>query len=189
MTSGLTLWLNAGTGVTVVSNEVTIWQDQSINYVAFNEVFGGDEPQYVEKSINFNAAVDFTTTSERLGKSNYQFFPDSSLTTFVVFSRESFVDNQETIFSYAAGTTPLDDQYIAAIETNGDIYTEINNFGSAETGPEALNNDIPHIMTISHVGAITNYFQDGEFIASPAIGNPTFVQPGAFILGEEQDSE
>ena len=178
----LTLWLNGGTGVTVVNGEATGWQDQSINYVDFNEIFAGDEPQYVENSLNFNPAIEFTSTSERLGKSEYKFFPTNTLTTFVVFSREDFADTQEHILSYAVGTTPLDDHFVVGVDTNGDMYGEINNFGSTQAGPEVLDNDTPHIMTLTHSGATTNFYQDGEFIASPAIGNPTFTVSGAFIL-------
>ena len=69
------------------------------------------------------------------------------------------------------------------------MYTEINNFGSSQAGPEELDNDTPHIMTVTHSGATTNYYQDGQFFASPAIGDPTFVTSGAFVIGEEQDSE
>ena len=100
--ANLSLWLNATTGITLVSDEVTAWQDQSINYVSFDEVFAGDEPQYVQESINFNAGIEFNATNERLGKSDYEFFPEDTFTTFVVFTREDFADTQETLFSYAA---------------------------------------------------------------------------------------
>jgi len=194
VTTGLSVWLRADTGVlTNGTGQVTNWQDQATSDGSHNAVQGTTalSPQFVVGGLNGQPVVRFNGTDQSLLLGDLSSLFTTEATLFVVATVMT-LDQNYNLYSTSGNSASWSQGFVGPFYSGNDFEYRYNQYGSFGNYPEAPRSG-SHIMEFL-AGSDYTEFTDGTSLgtlnsvntASDSNGGYKFKGGAAHILGGYQ---
>ncbi len=179
------VWLESENIAGTDGAQISGWPDNSGNDNDFS-TNGSNEPVFIANEVNGQPAIRFGGhNNDRVYLRNMPDFPESELTTFLVFKT---VDTDDALISYAA-STGSDNEFFVVGSDDPNVRMTGANAGNQGV---AFNDNDWHIQMLSWTtsGGNLQLFKDGALENTDVVANnQTNERDGTLVLGAEQDSE
>ena len=191
VTGNLNLWFKADAGVTNTggaadnAEDAEAWEDHASGITLDHNTspaIGGTYPTYYSSRMNYNPALEFDDTTDRLGADSVTLMPTDDLFMVSVYSRPTLSpDASEALYAYGP-----DNDFLLFFNNNQTISSYITSASTSSTAN--WDDDNPHITAVRRTGSTHTQLFDGSQIMS-ASNSTTATSGYCLVLGEEMDSD
>jgi len=168
VSSGITGWYNASTGITLTGGVVSGWADQSVNARHGSQATNANRPLVNSTGFNYNQTLSFDGQTDYISIPNQMASSVTAMSCFVVARQTASNRDQWASLLLGQGAAAASGQgygITTSQATNNEFGFFVNSFG-VNNASYVSNLATPAIMTGNYNGVTAGnllYYQDGTY--------------------------